>query len=123
MLNISVTTIAGQKVIDFANNSKDFVEVVFTIDGREVKEGRPFDAAIKGYGYPPKLHKPVKKMKDGSALPFKKHGEVVAYVYAGAGSYKDADLNQPTFLRHQLVSKIGFKRSSNEPSAVLKAVY
>lgn len=123
MLDLSIKAIEGQKVIDFANNSKDFVEVVFTIDGREVKEGRPFDAAVKGYGYPPKLQKPVKKMKDGSPLPFGKHGEVLAYVYAGSGSYKDEDLSIPTFLRHQLAKRIGFKRISNEPIKVLKATY
>ena len=123
MLDLSIKAIAGQKVIDFANNSKEFVEVVFTIDGREVKEGKPFDASVKGYGYPPKLQKPVKKMKNGSPLPFGKHGQVLAYVYAGTGSYKDEDLIKPTFLRHQLVTRIGFKRKSNEPIEVLKVTY
>ncbi len=123
MFDLSTKTIEGQKVIDFANNSKDFAEVVFTIDGIEVKEGRPFSSEIKGYGYPPKLHKPVKKMKDGSMLPFAKHGEVVAYVYAGTGGYKEEDIDKPTFLRHQLVEKISFKRSSDEPTQVLKARY
>ncbi len=124
MYDLSIITVDGAKAIDFANNSKDFVEVVFTIDGREVKAGADFSPEVKGYAYPPKLHKPVKKMKDGSPLSWgTKGGEVVAYIYAGAGEYKEDDLHKPTFLRHQLVDVITFKRTSSEPIATLKARY
>jgi flagellar hook assembly protein FlgD len=42
----------GKKVINFANNSADFVEVVFTIDGREVKDGKIPNENTRGYAYP-----------------------------------------------------------------------
>lgn len=124
MFELSIKNLEGQKVIDFANNTKDFVEVVFTIDGKEVKEGKDPSSRIKGYGYPPKLQKPVKKMKDGTPLRFSPNGgEVMAYIFAGSGSYKDEDMDKPTFLRHQMVDKVTFKRTSNEPVQVLKVSY
>lgn len=121
---ISIVNIEGKCAINFANNSKNFVEVVFTIDGKEVKYGKTFDEKIKGYAYPPKLEKLVKKMKDGTPLHFNPHGgEVVAYIFAGEGKYKDEDIDKPTFLRHKLVDKISFKRTGDKPIEIIKARY
>ena len=122
--DLSIITIDDKKAINFANNSKDFVEVIFTIDGKEVKEGQTLSPETKGYAYPPKLEKPVKKNKAGESLKFNPHGgEVVAYIYAGQGSYKDADINKPAFLRHQMVDKINFKRTGGAPIEVLRVKY
>lgn len=122
--NLSIINLEGQKVINFANNSKDFVEVVFTIDGKEVKEGKELTKNTKGYAYPPKLEKPVKKTKLGLPLQFNSHGgEVVAYIFAGEGKYKEEDIDKPTFLRHKLVDKIKFKRTGDQPVGVLKVRY
>jgi hypothetical protein len=122
--DLSVTTEEGVSVIDFANNTNDFVEVIFAIDGREVKEGRKMNFSIKGYGYPPKLEKPVKRMRSGESLQFSsKGGEVVAYIFAGEGEYKDNNLEVPTFLRKKIAKKIRFKRISDEPIQVLKIKY
>lgn len=121
---LSIGNIDGKKVINFANNSKKFVEVIFTINGKEVKDGADLSFTIKGYAYPPKLEKPVKKMRDGKPLWFNpRGGEVVAYIFAGEGSYKDEDLDQPAFLRHKLVDKIKFKRSGSDPIKILKVKY
>jgi len=121
---VSIINIEGKRAINFANNSKDFVEVILTIDGKEVKEGKTPDEKTKGYGYPPKLEKPVKKMKDGTLLRFNpRGGEVVAYIFVGDGKYKDDDLEKPTFLRHKLVDKISFKRTSDEPIEIIKIKY
>lgn len=121
---LSVVNLDGKKVINFANRGKDFVEVVFTIDGKEVKEGKDWSPETKGYAYPPKLEKPVKKMKDGSPLRFSSRGgEVAAYIFVGDGQYKDEDVVKPAFLRHKLVDKIRFKRKSNQPDVVLKVEY
>lgn len=121
---LSITNLEGKKVINFANNSNDFVEVVFTIDGKEVKRGKDITSITKGYAYPPNLEKTVKKMEDGSLLPFSENGgEVVAYIFGGSGKYKDEDIEKPAFARHQLVSKVKFKRSSNEPIEILKVTY
>ena len=122
--NLSVINFEGKKVINFANNSKDFVEVIFTIDGKEVKEGRELIQNTKGYAYPPKLEKLVKKTKAGMPLQFNSRGgEVVAYIFAGEGKYKEEDIDKPTFLRHKLVDKIKFKRTSDQPVGVLKVRY
>ncbi len=53
MFNLSIATLDNRKVINFANNSKDFVEVIFTIDGKEVKEGKDLVQETKGYIYIP----------------------------------------------------------------------
>lgn len=111
---LNIIDIDNQKAINFANNSKDFVEIIFAIDGYEAREGKMLTAKTKGFCYPPKLEKPVKKMESG---------EVVAYIFAGVGKYKDEDLDKPTFLRHQLVSRVKFKRTSSEPVAILKTKY
>ena len=124
MFNLSVTTLDNRKVINFANNSKDFIEVIFTIDGKEAKEGKELTQDTKGYAYPPKLEKPVKKTKAGTPLQFNpRGGEVVAYIFAGQGNYKDEDIDKPAFLRHKLVDKIKFKRTSDQPIEVLKIKY
>ena len=122
--NLSVISLEGKKVINFANNSKEFVEVIFTIDGKETKEGKDLTQNKKGYAYPPKLEKPVKKTKAGTPLVFNpRGGEIIAYIFAGQGNYKDEDIDKPAFLRHKLVDKVSFKRSSDQPVEILKIKY
>ncbi|PIR66499.1 MAG: hypothetical protein COU51_03630, partial [Parcubacteria group bacterium CG10_big_fil_rev_8_21_14_0_10_36_14] len=107
---LSIGVLEGKKVINFANHSKEFVEVIFDIDGKDAKRGLPVSEDTKGYGYPPKLEKPVKKLKDGSPLPFNPSGgDVRAYIYTGEGGYRDEDMDYPTFMRHQLVERFKFK--------------
>lgn len=121
--SLSVTNLDGQKVINFANQSQQFVEVVFTIDNKEVKNGYEFSPEIRGYAYPPKLEKPVRKMKNGQPLKFKKDGIINAYIFAGQGEYKEEDLDKPAFLRNRLVSSIKFKRTNNQPIETLEIKY
>lgn len=137
MINFELKTIndGGTQVLDFANNTPNFVEVVVNIDGKE----------IRGYCYPPHHHKPIRKMRDGSRLPFSKSGRVRAYVYAGIGQYKEEEvdyevppfirfkLNQDRFkqegintdslIRQRLNRKVTFRRSSNNPIEVLEIPY
>ena len=121
---LSIKNLDGKKIINFANNIKDFIEVIFTIDDKEVKEGKEISEETKGYAYTPKLEKPVKKMKDNSPLQFNLNGgEVIAYIFEGEGKYKDEDIEKPTFLRNKLVDKISFKRKSNKPIKILKVRY
>jgi len=121
---ISIKNLDGKKVINFANNSKNFVEVIFTINGKEVKNGEKISEDTKGYAYPPKLEKPVKKMKDGSLLQFSpRGGEVIAYIFEGDGKYKDEDIEKPAFLKHKLVDRIIFKRTNDEPIKIIKIKY
>ena len=121
---LSVINLEDQKVINFFNNSKNFVEVIFTIDGKEAKEGKELTRDTKGYAYPPKLEKPVRKTKAGVPLRFSPNGgEVVAYIFAGQGNYKDEDIDKPAFLRHKLVDKIKFKRIIDQPVEILKIKY
>src|SRR3989338_3771495 len=119
---LSIIGEQGRKIITFANNSPNFVEVIFTIDGREVKEGKFPDNGTRGYGYPPKLEKPVRKMKDGRPVQLPAHGgKVQAKIFQGVGSYKEEDLDKPTFMRHELVDKFSFRRASDQPITTLEA--
>lgn len=125
----------GTQVLDFANHTANFVEVVVAIDGREVR----------GYCYPPYYHKPIRKMRSGEALPFGQSGRIKAYIYSGMGNFKDEDVDYdvPPFIRLRLNQerfkkeglsldlfskqktnrKVTFKRFSNNPIAVLEIPY
>ena len=122
---LSIKELDGARVINFMNNSDDFVEVIFTIDDKEVKYGHNYNPDLKGYAYPPKLEKAVKKMKDGTQLPFKwlRSGEIKAYIFTGKGTYYDRDIDNPTFLRHRLVKSIKFKRTDVTPCEILSIKY
>lgn len=112
------------KNIDFANQTSDFVEVLFSIDGKEVKRGELFDFQTRGYCYPPEHHKPIRMMKSGQELPFKAHGMVKAYVFAGQGEYKNEDYEVPAFIRKKLRNRVvSFSRASHQPIAVLEVPY
>jgi hypothetical protein len=122
--SLSLGQIDGKRIINFANNSQKFVEVIFTIDDKEVKEGKALGPIIKGYAYPPKLEKPVRITKNGQVLPFNPRGGMVkAYVFSGDGQYKPEDIDKPAFLRHKLVDKVKFKRTSDQPIEVLQIRY
>jgi len=114
----------GSKVIKFANKSREFVEVVFTIDGKEVKEGKTYNDKIRGYAYPPNFIKSVKKTKNEKSLPFHKQGGIVkAYVFPGEGSYLEDDLDKPAFQRGELIKKVKFTRTSATPAFFLEVKY
>lgn len=121
---LSVETQSGRRVIMFASNSREFVEVVFTIDGQEVKQGKTYNDQVKGYAYPPGMTKAVKKDKAGRPLIFSPRGGMVkAYIFAGQGRYLDEDLEKPTFMRNQLIQKVKFTRAGTDPALVLKVRY
>ena len=62
--------------IHFVNNTQEFVEVVFVVNGREAREGKMYQQGTKGYGYAPKLENPVRKDLDGNYIPLKKGDNV-----------------------------------------------
>lgn len=113
------------KFIEFANNSDDFLEVIFTIDNKDVKFGKPYSLNLRGYAYPPRFKKPIKKMKNGTLLPFRnlRSGEVKAYIFRGKGAFYEGDIEIPTFLRQKMAKSIKFKRTDNEPCEVLSVKY
>lgn len=106
--------------IHFHNMTNEFVEVMFTVNGRDVRKNQIPSSAIRGYGFAPKLDKSVRKRKDGTLVPLRKGDEIQAFVFSGVGSYKEEDMEKPTFLRHKLVDRFRFKRSSDEPVEVLE---
>lgn len=130
----------GQKQIDFANYSQGFVEVVFTIDNKEVKYGNHFSSSTKGYCYPPGHHKPIRAMANGDQLQFTSRGIIKAYIYAGVGELIEENYDIPPFIRFKLNERrfkdtkenIGnllsrstnkrarFRRTSNNPIEVLE---
>lgn len=118
---LSIQEIDGVRRVHFANNSDQFVEVVVVVGGREVREGCVPSTKTRGFGYPPKLEKFIRKRKDGTPIDLPSSGGVVrAMVYPGNGSYLECDLEKPTFLRHKMVSKMHFRRTSNEPVMILE---
>jgi len=140
---VSILEQSDQKQIDFANNTDNFVEVVFTIDGKEVKYGNQFSERVRGYCYPSFHHKPIRTMANGDQLPFGSSGVVQAIVYSGIGKTIEEDLDVPPFIRFKLnerrfqqsgadidtfikqspKKKASFKRTSNRPIAILEIPY
>lgn len=134
--NLKVTDDRGKRVIDFANNTPNFVELVLNIDGQ----------VVKGYCYPPYHHKPIRLMRDGSSLPLSQHGQIQGFVFAGIGQYKkidDAELAVPPFirfylnqekfrqegldmdsvLRQKLAQKVIFRRTGQTPIEIINISY
>jgi len=111
------------KAIEFKNNSQDYVEVVFLIDGKETKYGKTVTPGYRGYGFEPESRRTLTKMKDGKPLYFGASGTVTALVYAGEGRLKDETLETPTFIRRRLGAKISFKRYSDIPIATFEVSY
>lgn len=138
---LSVIEENGHKQIDFANYSQSFVEVVFTIDDREVKTGSYFSPSVKGYCYPPSHHKPIRTLANGHQLPFANRGTIKAYIYSGVGELVEQDYDVPPFIRYKLNErrfesdrasirnllsrnkKARFKRFSSNPIEVLEIPY
>jgi hypothetical protein len=127
---LSVLEDGGKKVVDFSNNTNSFVEVVLDIDGR----------IIKGYCYPPFHHKPIRRARNGEALPFSKSGHIRAFVFSGVGQFKDdTDYEVPPWIRRKLYQnghidtdriiqentkrKVTFRRTSSHPVEVLEIPY
>lgn len=108
------------KFIHFHNTQNAFVEVIFVINDREIRENQLFNTISRGYGFAPKLDKSVRKNKNGSLIPVQKGDVVKAFIFSGVGSYKEEDIEKPAFLRHKLIEKFHFRRLSNEPVEVLE---
>jgi hypothetical protein len=122
--SLKMDILDGKRIINFANNSSKFVEVIFTIDSTECLNGQPFkDFRIKGYGYPPKLQKTVKHLMNGNPLPFSDNGIIRAYIFEGDGKYRDDDIDKPALFRKVLVSRIKFKRNGDTPMETLEIKY
>ena len=137
---LSIIEENGNKQIDFANHSQSYVEVVFTIDNKEVKNGIYFSPSIKGYCYPPSHHKPIRTMINGDQLPFTNRGTIKAYIYAGVGELIEEDYDVPPFIRYKLNErrfrddsairnllshnkKARFKRIGSNPIEILEIPY
>ena len=118
--SIEITEESGENKIVFSNNTGGWVEVLFEIDGKELRTGRPFSRAQRGYCYPPRYRN---HQKIESAVPFRQEGGVVrAHVFSGTGSYK-YDLDIPAFLRKSLKQKAIFKRISVVPVEIMNIAY
>lgn len=119
---LSIAEINGHKGIYCANHSNEFVEIVLSINGREVRTGNPIDSKTRGYAFPPRFEKVITKSKDNQSLELTKKGnKIEARIFTGYGEYVYPDLNTPTFLRNQVSKKVKFKRHSNQPIQVLQA--
>jgi hypothetical protein len=134
--NLKVLDDRGKRVIDFANNTPNFVEVMLNIDGQ----------VVRGYCYPPYHHKPIRTVRGGGSLPLSEHGQIQAFVFAGIGQYKKINndelsvppfirfyLNQDKFrqegsdmdsvLRQKLAQKVIFHRTSQTPIEIINISY
>jgi len=121
---LDITQKDQNKKIDFANNTNEFVEVVFVIDNKEVKNGQVYSHETRGYCFPPGYNKDIKTMKNGEPLPFGKKGTVKAYIFEGEGKYKERDYSVPAFISRKMDGrKAIFKRLANTPTQVLEMQY
>ncbi len=121
---ISIKNEKGVPTINFANNTDRFVEVVFTVDGNEVKTGKKYSGGERGYCYPDHYERNIKEA--ARAIRISDSSNIKAYVYEGSGEYKETDFDMPPFIRRKLGEKVVsenkkalFKRLSNSPSAIL----
>ena len=105
-----ITKTALVESVYFENFSDEFVEVVISADGKDIKTGKKITSQTKGYCYPPGYGKAIKtKLSKGM--------KVIAYVYKGDGREKPVDFNRPAILRKNEPRKVYFKRTSSEPVA------
>lgn len=126
---LEITHEEGQPTIHFSNNTKQFVEVVFTIDGKDVKYGKELVDRPRGYGYPPLYRKNIKRMARGIRIT--EQSAIKAYIYEGEGKYQEVtqkvDFDIPPFIRRRLGEsfipqgkKLLFRRLGRTPQAVLE---
>jgi len=110
-----ITKTALVESVYFENLSDEFVEVVISADGKDIKTGKKITSQTKGYCYPPCYGKAIKtKLSKGI--------KVMAYVYEGDGREKPVDFNRPAILRKNELQKAYFKRTSAEPVAIFKEI-
>lgn len=122
--SLEVAISNNQPQILFANNSKDFVEVIFSSEGKELKTGQPTSAHTRGYCYPPGHSKAITKLKNGSILPLDQTGKVKAEIFAGQALRKADELDVPTFIWRKMQKKtVTFQRDSDVPMTVLEVPY
>ena len=91
----------GVNLIDFTNNTQKFIEVVFVVDGKDLKTGEMFNHGVRGYCYPPNYRREIKR----SVVNIASRSKIEAYIYSGTGKYKTQDYEVPTFLRYKLNDK------------------
>jgi len=104
----------AKNALDFKNASKSFAEVIFTVDGMDIRTGEPYSSSLKGYCYPPGYQKEISaKLSPGAT--------VIVYVYEGEGR-ESTDYDKPAFLRQGEKRKAIFHRSSNRPSKIIELV-
>lgn len=110
--------------INFANNTAEFIEVVITVDGRDIRTGEKYDGSQRGYCYPDMYERNIKKMAVNINL--KSYQQIKAYIFKGKGKHKEIDFDLPPFIRRKIGEqylpsnrKALFKRFSDTPSFVL----
>jgi hypothetical protein len=114
----------GSPSINFANNTDEFVEVVFTIGDIEVKTGKKYSGEERGYCYPDHYERNIKEMARNVHID--RDSQIKAYIYKGTGKMKESDFDMPIFIRRKLGQetapenkKAAFRRSSDSPSAII----
>jgi len=124
---ISVKNEKGVPTVNFANNTDEFIEIVFTVDGNEIKTGRKYSGGERGYCYPDHYERNIKEMARG--IRIENNSEIKAYIYEGRGRYKETDFDIPPFIIRRLGEKALpenkkalFKRLSDSPVKILSLI-
>lgn len=123
---ISVKDEKGMPTLNFSNNTNEFVEVVFTVNGQDIKTGLPFTGTERGFCYPDHYRQHIKKV--APSIRIKEGDQVRAYIYRGEGKYQKIDYDIPPFIRRKIgegypaAKKVIFKRFSNTPAQSLDYV-
>jgi hypothetical protein len=109
--------------IRFVNHSPNFVEVVFSVNGIHLKDGKRVTTETRGYAYHPRDDRRLTKTTDKRPLSLGKHGVLEAVVYEGSGTPVDESVEMPPFIRKRIGSKVRVRRFSNVPSDTIQLQY
>jgi hypothetical protein len=115
---LDVKDYGNTPTVNFANNTNRFVEVIFVVDGKNIKTGKALIGDERGYCYPDHYEMNIKKMARG--IKIAKGSKIEAHIFEGDGNIKKEDYDVPVFIRRRLGEKITtenkkatFHRSNN----------
>jgi len=120
---LEVTGDGIERQIRLTNESENFIEAIFLIDGRDAKSGKPFSTTMRGYAMYPREMRSLTQTPAKTPLQFSDHGQVEVIIYEGAGQPVDSMVEVAPLVRRKIGAKVKIRRFSDVPSAHLTVRY